>query len=60
MPLAQNMGPVVQGAQTPRHMRPLGAGLGLSIVKRICELHDAELRLDANEDGRGLRVTVLW
>jgi two-component system sensor histidine kinase QseC len=36
-----------------------GAGLGLSIVKRICELHDAELHLDPAENGRGLRVTIV-
>jgi len=37
-----------------------GAGLGLSIVKRICELHDAEMRLESGEDGRGLHATVLF
>jgi two-component system sensor histidine kinase QseC len=37
-----------------------GAGLGLSIVKRICELHDAEMHLQSGEDGRGLHATVLF
>ena len=37
-----------------------GAGLGLSIVKRIAELHDAELKLEPGENGRGLRATVAF
>jgi signal transduction histidine kinase len=46
--------------------RAPGAGLGLSIVKRICELHRALIRLrDAAPDGQpqgmpGLRVEVLF
>lgn len=35
-----------------------GAGLGLAIVRRICELHDAEIELLDAEDGPGLRVEV--
>jgi two-component system sensor histidine kinase QseC len=46
-----------------RFYRPLdtqasGSGLGLSIVKRIAEVHDATLQMQPVSEGRGLRVTV--
>jgi len=46
-----------------RFYRPLGtqasgSGLGLSIVKRIAEVHDAALQILPAGEGRGLRVTV--
>jgi signal transduction histidine kinase len=36
----------------------LGCGLGLSIVQRIAQLHQAELRLEHAPTGQGLCVTV--
>jgi two-component system sensor histidine kinase QseC len=46
-----------------RFYRPLGtpasgSGLGLSIVKRVAEVHDADLRIQPAGAGRGVRVTV--
>lgn len=46
-----------------RFYRPLGtqasgSGLGLSIVKRIAEVHDAELQMQPMSDNQGLQVTV--
>lgn len=35
-----------------------GSGLGLSIVKRIADLHHATIALSAGDGGRGLRATV--
>lgn len=37
-----------------------GSGLGLSIVKRIAELHGAEATLMPGADGKGLRVAVAF
>ena len=36
-----------------------GSGLGLSIVKRIADLHHANVTLAPGEDGKGLRVEVI-
>jgi signal transduction histidine kinase len=35
-----------------------GSGLGLSIVKRIADLHHASIRLSQGTGGRGLAVAV--
>lgn len=37
-----------------------GSGLGLSIVSRIDELHGAKLGFGVGQNGRGLRVEVLF
>jgi len=37
-----------------------GSGLGLSIVRRICDLHGAALRFDPAPGGTGLRVIVVF
>jgi two-component system sensor histidine kinase TctE len=39
---------------------PGGSGLGLSIVKEVADAHHAHVTLDSGEDGRGLRVRVLF
>ncbi len=48
-----------------RFYRPVGtsasgSGLGLSIVKRIAEIHAASLQLASKKDGNGLSVTVTF
>ncbi len=37
-----------------------GSGLGLSIVRRICDLHGAAMTLDPVPAGSGLRATVVF
>lgn len=44
----------------PLGTRASGSGLGLSIVKRIAEVHGASLNIEALADEKGLRVTVIF
>lgn len=37
-----------------------GSGLGLSIVRRIADLHDAVVRFETGAAGKGMRVTVVF
>jgi two-component system sensor histidine kinase QseC len=37
-----------------------GSGLGLSIVKRIAELHDAAVSFEPGPEGKGLRARVAF
>jgi two-component system sensor histidine kinase QseC len=50
---------------TERFYRPLGtvasgSGLGLSIVKRIAEIHSAALQLTARQNASGLCVSLIF
>ena len=37
-----------------------GSGLGLAIVRRIADLHGAQVALEPGDDGAGLKVSVLF
>ncbi len=63
----QDQGPGIPAAEREHVMRRFhrlegetapGSGLGLSIVARIAQLHQAELVLADGEGGRGLKVSV--
>jgi two-component system sensor histidine kinase QseC len=54
----QEMDKVSERFYRPADTQASGSGLGLSIVKRIAEVHGASLRFMQAGDGRGLRVTV--
>lgn len=44
----------------PLGTRASGSGLGLSIVKRIADIHAASLQIAPQDDGTGLSVTVTF
>jgi two-component system sensor histidine kinase TctE len=47
-------------AQAALETNPGGTGLGLAIVRDIANLHGASLALGRADDGRGLKVTVMF
>jgi two-component system sensor histidine kinase QseC len=54
----QEMDRIAERFYRPADTQASGSGLGLSIVKRIAEVHGASLRFTQAEHGRGLRVAV--
>lgn len=54
----QEMDKVSERFYRPADTQASGSGLGLSIVKRIAEVHGASLRFMQGANGRGLRVAV--
>jgi len=55
---AQEMDKVAERFYRPADTLASGSGLGLSIVKRIAEVHGASLQFMQAGNGRGLRVAV--
>ena len=56
----QELDKVLERFYRPLGTQASGSGLGLSIVKRIAEVHDATLRIVPPGDGNGLRVEVIF
>lgn len=54
----QERNKVLERFYRPVDTQASGSGLGLSIVKRIAEVHDATLQMQPANKGRGLRMTV--
>lgn len=54
----QELDKVLERFYRPLGTQASGSGLGLSIVKRIAEVHDAALQIQPVNAGQGLRVTV--
>ncbi|HFQ80925.1 MAG TPA: HAMP domain-containing histidine kinase [Desulfobacterales bacterium] len=50
--------PFYRGEES-RALRYGGSGLGLSIVKRIIELHNGSVKMERLMDGREIRITVI-
>ncbi len=56
----QELAKVAERFYRPVGTSASGSGLGLSIVKRIAEIHAASLQLALQKDGNGLSVTVIF
>jgi len=55
---ADELDKISQRFYRPPGTEASGSGLGLSIVRRIAELHEAELDFSTSSNGAGLRATV--
>jgi len=51
---------VLERFYRPLDTKAVGSGLGLSIVKRIAEIHNASLQILPVKEGRGLQVIVTF
>ena len=57
---SEELGKITQRFYRPLGSRASGSGLGLSIVQRIADIHQATLQLANTSDGKGLCVTLLF
>ncbi len=55
---ADDLARITERFYRPAGTQSSGSGLGLSIVKRIAEIHGAELNISAGAESRGLVVSV--
>ena len=57
---AENMERISERFYRPAETTASGSGLGLSIVRRITEIHAASLQFTAGKNGKGLNVSVIF
>ncbi|MEQ1917415.1 MAG: ATP-binding protein [Gallionella sp.] len=57
---AENMERISERFYRPAETTASGSGLGLSIVRRITEIHAASLQFTAGKYGKGLNVSVIF